>query len=126
MPRSLDHWLQPITMFYRKHRAIFDAIPDKAAKVNRLCEINVEMQVRRIAATPIVEKAWARGQELHLHGWIYGIDDGLLRDLGPTLSALEGRDSLPSIDERALHPVEPVSAVRRHAAEAFGCCGEEH
>lgn len=115
----LDHWLQPLSMFYRKHRPMFDAIADESAKLDRICEINIEMQVRRVASTPIVENAWLRGQPLHLHGWIYGIHDGLIRDLGPHLSSVEERDTLPSIDDRALNPVEPVSAVRRHAIDAF-------
>lgn len=114
----LDHWLQPITMLYRKHRALFDAIPDEV-RIDRMCEANIEMQVRRIAQTPIVENAWARGQTLHIHGWIYAIHDGLLRDLGPHLSSIEERDALPSIDERVHAPVEPVSAMRRQALEAF-------
>jgi len=122
----LDHWLQPISMLYRKHRSVFDAIPSEAARLDRMCEINIEMQVRRVAATPIVENAWARGQPLHLHGWIYALHDGLLRDLGPHLSSLEERDALPSIDHRVLHPAEPVSALRRHALDAFAaptsCC----
>jgi carbonic anhydrase len=96
-----DHWLQPITMLYRKHRAIFDALGDGPARLHRLSEVNVEMQVRRLASTPIVENAWARGQSLQLHGWIYGVDDGLLRDIGPSLSSAAQRDALPSIDERA-------------------------
>jgi carbonic anhydrase len=115
----LDHWLQPITMFYRKHRKLFDSIDDEAARLDLMCELNVEMQVRRIAATPLVENAWDRGQELHLHGWIYAINDGLLRDLGPHLSSIEERDALPSIDERAQNPSEPGSAMRRQAIEAF-------
>lgn len=115
----LDHWLQPISMFYRKHRAIFDELGSDSARLNRLCEINIEMQVRRLAQTPIVENAWVRGQTLHLHGWIYAIHDGLLRDLGPHLSSIEERDSIPSIDQRVLDPVEPVSALRRQATEAF-------
>jgi carbonic anhydrase len=116
----LDHWLQPITMLYRKHSATFAAIGDENARIDRLCEVNVEMQVRRIAATPIVENAWARGQRLHLHGWIYAIHDGLLRDLGPHLSSIEERDVLPSIDERVLRPVEPISAMRLQALDVFG------
>ena len=116
----LDHWLQPVTMLYRKHRAVFDAIPATSDRINRLCEVNVEMQVRRIAATPIIENAWARGQALHLHGWIYAIHDGLLRDLGPTLSSVEERDALPSIDQRVYEPAQPLSAVQRHALDAFG------
>ena len=121
----LDHWLQPISMLYRKHRRVFDGIGDLGARIDRMCEINIEMQVRRLAATPIVENAWARGQELHLHGWIYAIHDGLLRDLGPHLSSLEERDALPSIDHRVLNPIEPMSAMRRQALAAFSvpqCC----
>jgi carbonic anhydrase len=115
----LDHWLQPISMLHRKHRPTFDAIRTENARLDRMCEINIEMQVRRLAATPIVENAWARGQALHLHGWIYAIHDGLLRDLGPHLSSVEERDALPSIDARVADPVEPVSAMRRQAADAF-------
>jgi carbonic anhydrase len=115
----LDHWLQPISMFHRKHRAVFDAIPEESARLDRICEINIEMQVRRLAQTPIVENAWARGQTLNLHGWIYAMHDGLLRDLGPHLSSIVERDALSSIDQRVLCPMEPISGLRRQAAEAF-------
>lgn len=115
----LDHWLQPISMLHRKHRSVFDDIATQESRLNRLCEINIEMQVRRVAQTPIVENAWARGQALNLHGWIYAIEDGLLRDLGPHLSSIAERDSLPSIDHRVLHPSEPMSALRRQALDAF-------
>jgi carbonic anhydrase len=116
----VDHWLQPIVMLYRKHRPIFDAIGNFDARVNLMCELNVEMQVRRIASIPTVENAWIRGQKLQLHGWIYGVDDGLLRDLGPTIATAAERDGLASIDERVRQPVTPTSGVRRHAIEAFG------
>lgn len=119
----VDHWLQPISMFYRKHRAVFQGIADPAKRLDFLCEINIEMQVRRVAATPIVETTWARGQALHLHGWIYAIHDGLLRDLGPQLSSIEERDALLSIDERVRNPVEPQSALRRQAIAAFEAAG---
>ena len=122
----LDHWL------HQKHRSTFDAARDAAKRLDLMCELNIEMQVRRVAATPIVENAWLRGQPLHLHGWIYAIHDGLLRDLGPHLSSIEERDALPSIDARVQNPVEPVSAFRRQAIAAFsgearqvstaGCC----
>jgi carbonic anhydrase len=115
----VDHWLQPITMFYRKHRAHLDLISPRAALVDRMCELNIEMQVRRIATTPIVENAWSRGASLHLHGWIYGMPDGLIRDLGPHLSSTSERDALPSIDQRAYMPREAESGVRRHAIDAF-------
>ncbi|HRF09208.1 MAG TPA: carbonic anhydrase [Xanthobacteraceae bacterium] len=93
-----DHWLQPVSMFYRKHRKVFNALAPQE-RLQRMCEVNIEMQVRRLAATPIVENAWARGQELHLHGWIYRIGNGLLHDLGPHLSSIAERDALPSIDD---------------------------
>jgi carbonic anhydrase len=129
----LDHWLQPLTMFYRKHKPALDAIADEPARLDRLCEINVEMQVRRVAQTPIVENAWNRGQPLHLHGWIYAIHDGILRDLGPNISSLAEREALPSIDARVADPSEPISAVRRQAQAAFAtlaadeaeCCGPD-
>lgn len=115
----VDHWLQPLVMLYRKHHQIFEAMPDMEARINRMCEANIEMQVRRVAAIPTVEKAWARGQKLCLHGWIYGMNDGLLRDLGPTLASIAERDALMTIDERMRLPAEPLSGIRRHAMEAF-------
>lgn len=114
----LDHWLQPLSMLRQKHRLLFDGL-GAVARLDRMCELNVEMQVRRLAATPIVERAWDRGQALNLHGWIYGIGDGLLRDLGPHLTSIEERDALPTIDHRVHHPVEPMSAKRRQALAAF-------
>jgi carbonic anhydrase len=115
----VDHWLQPVAMLYRRHRALFDAIGDRQARVNRLSELNTELQVRCLAAIPTVENAWARGQKLVLHGWIYGMQDGLLRDLGPTLASAAERDALIGIDERVRLPVEATSGVRRQAIEAF-------
>jgi carbonic anhydrase len=128
----VDHWLQPLSMLYRKHSAAFAAIKDGQARLDRLCEINIGMQVRRLAATPIVENAWARGHPLHLHGWIYAIHDGLLRDLGPHISSIAEREALPSIDEYVLSaPAEPQSSAMRQAVAAFdrlgpredSCCG---
>jgi carbonic anhydrase len=55
--------------------------------VNRLCELNVIEQVGHVCQTTIVEEAWGRGQDLTIHGWIYGLQDGLLRDLGISVSA---------------------------------------
>lgn len=130
----VDHWLQPLSMYYRKHRPAFDAMTDDARRLDRLCEINIEMQVRRVAATHLIENAWARGAPLHLHGWIYGMHDGLLRDLGPHVSSVAERDALPSVDTCVHRSADPGSALRRHATEAFAaflpddgasapCCG---
>ena len=121
----VDHWLQPLSMFYRKHRPLFDAMGSTQQQLNRLCELNVEMQIRRVAATPIVEGAWTRNVDLHLHGWIYGMHDGLLRDLGATVASIAERDALPSIDQRVTSRSEPLSPRRRHAQEAFSPIGLE-
>jgi carbonic anhydrase len=115
----VDHWLQPIVMLYRKHRSVFGAITSLDARIDRMSELNIEMQVRRVASIPTVENAWERGQKLQLHGWIYGMDDGLLRDLGPTLASVAERDALVSIDDRVRVPAEPTSGLRRHAIDAF-------
>lgn len=126
----VDYWLQPVVMLYRKHKAVFDALPDERARINRLCEINVAMQVRRLAQTPLVENTWARGERpLHLHGWIYGLEDGLLRDLGTTLSSRQQRDAAISIDDYARQVVDmPASSRRLQALDAFGphCACEAH
>jgi carbonic anhydrase len=115
----VDHWLQPLVMMYQKHRAVFDGLSKQTSRLDRVCELNVEMQVRRVAATPIVEAAWRQRQSLHIHGWIYGIHDGLLRDLGTSIASFEQRNALPSIDRRALEPTEPLSGIRLHALETF-------
>ena len=91
-----------------------------------MCEINVQMQVRRAAAIPSVENAWARGQTLHVHGWVYGMHDGLLRDVGPTLSSVTDRDALPSIDDCVLTENSPLTALQIQALEAFGACTGDH
>lgn len=77
----LDHWLEPIRELARQHDSSLAPIQDQGVRLNRLCELNVAAQVRRVAETPIVRQAWARGHGLAIHGWVYGINDGLLRDL---------------------------------------------
>ena len=115
----VDHWLQPLVMLHRKHRDVFAVLPSQDACLDRMCALNVQMQVRRIAATPIVEGAWARGQPLTVHGWIYTMHDGLIRDLQSTVSSLAARDALPTIDACARSPVEALSGVRLQAIDAF-------
>ncbi|MHA1559400.1 MAG: carbonic anhydrase [Alphaproteobacteria bacterium] len=116
----VDHWLQPLSMLYRKHHETLSEIDDEHQRFDRVCEINVGMQVRRLAATPIVENAWAEGRELNLHGWIYAIHDGLLRDLGPHVSSIADRDELPSIDQWIREqPAAPQSAAMSQAISAF-------
>ncbi len=77
----IDHWLEPLRDIDREHAEALAALPDDAARQDRMCELNVMAQVRHVADTPIVRDAWAAGQELTISGWIYGLKDGLLRDL---------------------------------------------
>lgn len=82
----IDNWLKPIQALSHLHGAELDALPPEA-RFDRLCELNVMEQVRHVAQTTIVQDAWARGQALQIHGWIYNVADGLLQDLQVTLPA---------------------------------------
>ena len=85
----IDNWLQHIRDVYRLHAAELDSIADPVSKKDRLCELNVIEQVGNVCATRTVTNAWRSGQELHVHGWIYRLEDGLLQDLGVKLSGRE-------------------------------------
>lgn len=90
----VDNWLAPIVDLHDRRQDLLGPIKHEATRVNRLCELNVELQVRRIAATPIVNTAWRNGKNLKIHGWIYGLRDGLLRDLEVSLTNLQDFDRL--------------------------------
>lgn len=77
----VDNWLRHLTDVYVKHQVSLDAITDETRRVARLCELNVAEQVENLGTTTVVRDAWARGQPLVLHGWIYDVADGLLHDL---------------------------------------------
>ncbi|HUL96015.1 MAG TPA: carbonate dehydratase [Usitatibacter sp.] len=81
----IDNWLRHIQDVRGKHRESLDSLKDLAAQVDRLCELNVIEQVSNVCQTSIVLDAWKRGQPLAIHGWVYGLHDGLLRDLGTTV-----------------------------------------
>ena len=86
----IDHWLSPIRALARAHAAELDALPDEAARLDRLCEMNVLRQVENVAINPFVTEAWAAGQTLSVHGWCYALADGLVTDLGTTVSGPPG------------------------------------
>lgn len=79
-----DNWLRHVQDVRNKHEACLHLLPDDTARSARLCELNVIEQAVNVCQTTVVQDAWARGQELSVHGWIYGLRDGLLRDLGMT------------------------------------------
>jgi carbonic anhydrase len=83
----IDHWLHPIREVHDEHRAELEAIADRTARLNSLCELNVKRQVRNVASDVFVRDAWSRGQDLHVHGWVYSLSNGLVKDLDVTVGA---------------------------------------
>jgi carbonic anhydrase len=85
----VDHWLHPIREVSHDHRHELAAIPEEKARLDRLCELNVIRQVHNVASDVFVQDAWARGQEVCVHGWVYSLANGLVNDLGVTVGGLE-------------------------------------
>ena len=88
-----DNWLRHVQDVRQKHEAALASAGDGAEALARLCELNVIEQVLNVCHTTIARDAWERGQELAVHGWIYGLQDGLLRDLNITVT--EFQETLP-------------------------------
>jgi carbonic anhydrase len=85
----VEHWLRHVEEVRDRHRAELDSLPDETARHRRLCELNVVAQVENVCRSPVVRRAWERGQPLSVHGWIYRIEDGLLQDLDVCVSSAE-------------------------------------
>jgi carbonic anhydrase len=85
----IDNWLRHVQDVREKHQALLQKIADDGQRLDKLCELNVIEQVINVCQTTIVQSAWQRGQLLAVHGWIYGIQDGLLRDLSVCITSQE-------------------------------------
>ncbi len=83
-----DNWLRHVQDVREKHQQLLTGVKVESDASNRLCELNVIEQVANVCQTTIVRDAWDRGQDLAVHGWIYGIQDGLLRDLKTSITGL--------------------------------------
>jgi carbonic anhydrase len=83
----IDNWLRHVQDVRAKHRAELEGLTSEAEKHARLCELNVIEQVLNVSQTTVVRDAWRRGQQLAVHGWIYDINDGLLRDLNTGITS---------------------------------------
>ncbi|MCC9043197.1 carbonic anhydrase [Myroides sp. M-43] len=81
----IDNWIRHIKTVYRLHNQELDQIDDEVARFNRFVELNVHEQVYDLAKTSIVQEAWARNQDLSIHGWVYGLNSGYVTDLGVNL-----------------------------------------
>lgn len=90
----IDNWLRHIKDVYATHREELDAIDDVEVRARRLCELNVSAQVANVCHTTVVQDAWRRGESLSVHGWIYALEDGLLRNLD---LCVEGPEQIPAL-----------------------------
>lgn len=104
----IDNWLRHVKDVRLRHRALLDAVANEEERHNRLCELNVVEQVVNVSQTTIVRDAWARGQELTLHGWVYDLRDGLLRDL----------EMCASTEKEVIKCFEAARAVHRETRHA--------
>ncbi|CAN7168032.1 carbonate dehydratase [Paraburkholderia hospita] len=106
-----DNWLHHVQDVRSKHAALLEEWPMGEARHRRLVELNTIEQVVNVCRTTIVNDAWARGQDLTIHGWVYGVHDGRVRDLGMTIKD-------PSrLEETYTSCVAAVSANRAHTAD---------
>lgn len=85
----VDNWLCHVNEVNRKHEAHLATLDDETQRVNRLCELNVIEQVMNVCQTTVIRDVWQRGQNVAVHGWIYGLEDGLLRDLKVTITGTD-------------------------------------
>lgn len=90
----IDNWIRHIKDVYRFHQDELDAISDEKERFNKFVEVNVKEQVMDLAKTSIVQNAWKNGQELSLHGWVYGLNDGYVTDLGVNFSCDKDLDDV--------------------------------
>src|SRR5689334_11639964 len=93
----VDHWLHPIREVHAEHKHELEAIPEKRAMLDRLTELNVARQVRNVAADVFVQDAWARGQSLAVHGWVYSLSNGLVTDLNIGIASVEDYQRVVSL-----------------------------
>jgi carbonic anhydrase len=93
----VDNWLRNIKDVYFKHKKELDAIKDMDKRADRLSELNVVEQVHNLAKSSLIQEAWAE-RELHLHGWIYGLNDGLIKDLSVIKNSQQDIDEIYRFD----------------------------
>jgi carbonic anhydrase len=111
-----DNWLRHVQDVGLKHATQLDALADESARHDRLCELNVVEQVVNVSQTTVVRDAWTRGQSVAVHGWIYDLQDGLLRDLGMCVT---------SVAELAECTQEALSGATAYSARGDGDLARE-
>jgi len=93
----VDYWLEPVRRLAREKDAELMALEASEKRVDRLCELNVCEQVSNVCQSPTIQRAWSRGHVIHVHGWIYGLHDGLLHDCGCGTVPIEAEQETDSL-----------------------------
>jgi len=106
----IDNWLRHVRDVHHKHEASLMRVADESKRWDKLCELNVVEQVHNVCNTTIVQGAWKRGQQLAVHGWIYGLHDGLLRDLNVCITSNEESDRIHNTAIEAIYSDYSVTA----------------
>ena len=88
----IDNWIAHVTSVRDRHAGALSGLPD-ATRFARLCELNVVEQASHVCGSSVVQDAWARGQDVAVHAWIYGLEDGLIRDLAASVTGPDEVDS---------------------------------
>jgi carbonic anhydrase len=83
-----EHWLSGIRKLWHANRSELEQLPPEEAQ-EKLCELNVKQQVKSLCESTVMQQAWRRGQEVDVHSWIYGLNDGRIRDLGLRVTSVE-------------------------------------
>lgn len=106
----VDNWLRHIQDVRQKHARLLDACSSAEERIDRLCELNVVEQVLNVSQTTVLQEAWKRGQDVTVHGWIFGLDNGLTQDLHISVGA---RDTLQEIYDAAIARVDTPQIVEK-------------
>lgn len=106
----VDNWLRHIQDVRQKHARLLDECTSAEARIDRLCELNVVEQVLNVSQTTVLQEAWKRGQDVTVHGWIFGLDNGLTQDLHISVGA---RDTLQEIYDAAIARVDTPQIVEK-------------
>lgn len=104
----INNWLRHVQDVHQKYDQQLAAVVEESLRVDRLCELNVIEQAVNVCQTTVVEEAWEKGQDLTVHGWIYRLSDGLIRDLGMNVSSL---DEMAEARARAVNKFLPSASV---------------
>lgn len=108
----IDNWLLNIKDIYRQHREKIEAIPDEEKRLSLLCELNVVEQVKNVCHTSIVQDAWDRDQPLAVHGWIYSLRNGGLKDLNVCMTGKGQLDDIYRIESELEGDEDSVASQR--------------